>query len=996
MSTRAAPAPTAQAGGGGGGGVSVRHPNPELDLQQDDVEAAERDILNSERDVEGELLEQLQELHRQLAEVRLRSRHEDRERRLFEASSKLIVCANGKPVKLSRSKDGGGTWTMTGSKGRFKSAIDSLTETNNVRWVSWPGMHVDFGSQEAIRKKLESEYSTTPVFLQPDIAELFYNKFCHGVLWPLFHCINSDNFNEGLLEGFMEQYEAYAHANQCYTEVVADIYESGDLVLVLDYELMLLPMLLRKRVPDVVCGFFLHCPFPSSEFYRMLPVRQPLLQGILGADLVSFNHFDYVRHFLNSCTRILGLESFPSRVEHNGRLVSLSICPAGIQPEDYEITPEVEKHMETLSARYAGRRIIVSMDRLDPCKGIPQKLMALDSLLENYPEWRGNVVMFAIVKDRKRSDDRDLGRMVDTLVGRVNGRFGNVDYCPVNYVKGDPPLTNEEVVALNALADVKLVTSVREGISLGAMEFIACQQHTRHGVLVYSEFAGCSTDFKGALIINPYDADKVAESINVALTMSSTTKQIRHHQLSRYVNTYTSALWARRMISSLQQAGEKAREYNQLQRVDMNYLSTFFERSRKRLLIFDYDGTLVQYHSLPQLAAPSSEIVQALTELCEDPCNLVFVISGRRKEDLQEWLGHIPQLGLLAENGYWCRIPSELTVRAQGLEEDFYLRKDVSMHLEEGGHLPRKDSRESPMVSSLTPSMEGLNVEAAELEEVAQPPSHMPSLTLDSMTSAIFTEQSSQVGACDGWIIKKGHFDLSWKDEVMDILRSFTERTPGSFLEVKDSCLSWHYRDTDPDFGMSQAKTLHQHLDQMLKHQPVRVITCPLKRYIVIHPSRLNKGRALVQVLEEFGASASNNLDISTSGSSMDFDFVLVIGDERTDEDMFDVLQGSTGFAVLRSKHRVSKFVPGVARGHCFTVTVGRKISRAQYYLDDPKEVNRMTQILAERSQALALIRERERENALMRTESALSMAALNLAAAAAAREGFGGGTGPE
>ncbi|CAM9298393.1 unnamed protein product, partial [Chrysoparadoxa australica] len=540
---------------------------------------------------------------------------------------KLIVCACRKPVKLSR----GGIerpWTFEESRGGFKAAVDSLKTSNRIRWVSWPGVEVGAGSRSLVRNRLETEHNTSPVFLSEALAQSYHNGFCQGVLWPLFHCISA-GFIDGMLDNFQAQYEAYAHANLLFVDAVAEVYQDGDLVLVYDYDLMLLPALLRKRFPEITCGFFLHCPFPSSEYYRMLPVRTELLQGILGADLVSFNHFDYVRHFLNSCTRILGLESYPSRIEYGGRLISVSICPLGINPDDFEITKEIQEIMDRLSATYRTdkRKIIVSMDTLDSCKGIPLKLLAMESLLETYPQWRTKLQMFVVVKDRRYKGDRGLRKSVDALVGRVNGRFGCADYNPVHYVK--QRLGHAEVRALHALADVALVTSLREGINLSAMEFIACQQETRQGVLVYSEFAGCASSFKGAMLVNPYDPDMVAQTINIALVMPVMTKKIRHHQLSRYVNHYTAGLWSRRVVSSLRQAGQKAREYNRLQRLDIGYLRSFYTRSRRRLIVLDYDGTLVRYQSLRQLAQPSPALLAALEGLCQDPTNVVYIISGR-------------------------------------------------------------------------------------------------------------------------------------------------------------------------------------------------------------------------------------------------------------------------------------------------------------------------------------------------------------------------------
>eukprot|EP00611_Tribonema_gayanum_P021695 TRINITY_DN4221_c0_g1_i4.p1 TRINITY_DN4221_c0_g1~~TRINITY_DN4221_c0_g1_i4.p1 ORF type:complete len:750 (-),score=199.55 TRINITY_DN4221_c0_g1_i4:3086-5335(-) len=618
-------------------------------------------IEEEEKSAETGLLEQLQRLHDQLGTIRERSKHSPGVgSRVVGERHKLIICACRKPVHIRRGEDEN-IWIYEESQGAFKSAVDALKRANNtIRWVSWPGSEVDACSRPHVRRRLDVQHDCTPVFLSEDVQDLCYDQFCQGVLWPLFHCIPA-SLNEGLLDNFLGQYEAYAHANRLFLDAVAEVYEEGDLVLVFDYELMLLPALLRKRFPEVTCGFFLHCPFPSTEFYRMLPVRTELLQGILGADLVSFNHFDYVRHFLNSCTRILGLESYPSRIEHAGRLISVSICPMGINPDDFRMTAHVRQQMELLRAEHVtkGRKIIVSIDRLDLCKGMPLKLLAMESLLEQHSEWRGRVVMFAIVRDdrgRGRGGDKALRKAVDALVGRVNGRYGKSDYCPVIYVKRALPRL--QLIALQALADVALVTSIREGVNLGAMEFIACQQESRQGVLVYSEFAGCATSFKGAVLVNPHDPDGVADAVHEALTMPDTKKQIRHHHLSRYVNHYTSSLWGRRIVGSLHQAGQKAREYNRLQRLDVGHLKSFYVRSRRRLLVLDYDGTLVEYSNIPQLATPPLNVLAALEALCEDPANVVYVISGRRKVIRRKSAG-MRSCALSARHAghqlYWCK-----------------------------------------------------------------------------------------------------------------------------------------------------------------------------------------------------------------------------------------------------------------------------------------------------------------------------------------------------
>ncbi|CAM9666187.1 unnamed protein product [Scytosiphon promiscuus] len=869
---------------------------------------------------QADVLRELQFLHTQLAEVRKASQDRPGGARVVEAEKKLIICAVKKPLKLNESQDGQSR-TYERSMGGFKSAIDSLMGSNRVRWVSWLGGVVDPAIQPAVRKKLEADHNCTPVFLTQEVEDLYYHRFTQGVLWPLFHCIPT-NFNEALLENFQSQYEAYAHANKLFLEAVAGIYEEGDIVLVHDYDLMLLPALLRKRFPDITCGFFLHCPFPSTEFYRMLPVRQVLLEGILGADLVSFNHFDYVRHFLNSCTRILGLESYPSRIEYSGRLISVSICPMGIHPEAFEMTPEIGAVMERLRhvCHTEDRKVLVSIDRLDLCKGIPLKLLAVDSLLEKYPDLRGKVIMFVVVRDDGRRGDRDLRKAVDGLVGRVNGKYGKTDYTPIQYMK--KKLSHNEMVALWALADVALVTSLREGVNLGAMEFVACQQTSMHGVLVYSEFAGCALSFKGAVLVNPYDPDKVAESIRSALAMPVMTKKIRHHQLLRYVNHYTSHLWARRIIPSLLMAGQKAREYNRLQKLDAAYLQSFYGRSRRRLLVFDYDGTLVAHHALAQLSAPPPGLLQALEALCEDMANVVYIISGRRKSELEDWLGGVPRLGLIAEHGYWVK-PAAAHRKQQtrdrastGWDETASTGRPPSDPFANMGEWGSEPSEREGKFGERRGS--GVSTPMGQQQQPSMSYKHRGHRRVRTGSGAglLSPDNTSKQHPTDGaeWIMRSHNADLSWRSEVLAILENFTGRTPGSFLELKDSGLTWHFQDTDPDFGQTQAKNLQLHFEQMLANEQVRVVMAPLKKYIVIQPSRINKGKALLTILHE---------------DSLGFDLILGVGDERTDEDMFDVLQGS----------------------QCFTCTVGMKISKAQYYVEDTDAVVNMMQGLAHVSQ---------------------------------------------
>ncbi|TMW67724.1 hypothetical protein Poli38472_007396 [Pythium oligandrum] len=839
---------------------------------------------------ESSLLDQLHDLHKKLAAVRQDSQRFNAMSRnmgpipMASETNKIIVVSVRRCVRMTKTSHDD-SWQYIPSDTGFKSAIDYLCGTNNVQWVSWPGAVVDESSQDGVRRKLETDFNCRPVFLNNEILDSYYNQFCNVILWPLFHSLPQRS-DSRLLENFVEKYDAYCTANQKFLEAISEIYKDGDLVLVCDYHLMNLPGLLRRRFPDITCGFYFHSPFPSSEFFQMLPAREALLHGVLGADLVVFNHFDYVRHFLNVCTRMLGLESSPSRIEYNGRLISLGICPMGIDPRKYEITPSVLKQVELLKQQQDEMKIIVGVHKLDFCKGIPEMLEAMEYLLQHYPEYRGKVVLFAVVRDVGRMAAHQykmLNRQINELVGRVNGKFGTAEYTPVRYLKRS--IDHDQLVALYNAADVAIVSSIKEGINLQAMEFIAAQKENCHGVLVYSEFAGCASSFQGALLVNPMHLEQVAASIDTALRMNTTTKRIRHHQLSRYVNTYTSTLWAQRIMSALNEAAAMAQEYNRLDKLDTAQLLGYYERSQRRLFLLDYDGTLVNYQSIAELAEPTPTLLACLEELSADPRNAVYIISGRDKTHLQQWFGHLPRVGLAAEHGYWFRPAAKYTAAMQKLD-DANDDEHRDAHGDNVGDAAVKQLEDGPDESTNTGDITGA---AGRLGEGG-------ATNLESVP----------------WQCIVSDVELEWKDEVESILEHFTERTPGSLLDVKDCCYTWHFRDADPTFGLKQAKDLQLHFDQMLRDRPVSVVMCRIKKYVVIRPWRVNKARAVSRILEYESESPHFTW--------LDFDFILAVGDERTDEDMFNVVQGS----------------------NCYTCTVGMKVSRAQYYLEDPDEVVRV------------------------------------------------------
>ncbi|GAK62236.1 glycosyltransferase family 20 protein [Moesziomyces antarcticus] len=304
---------------------------------------------------------------------------------------------------------------------------------------------------------------------------------------------------------------------------------------------------------SIKIGFFLHTPFPSSEIYRILPVRREILLGILHCDLIGFHTYDYARHFLSSCTRILGLPTMPNGAEFEGRYVHVGTYPIGIEPSQFEDglqRESVQERIRSLQRRFEGVKIIVGVDRLDYIKGVPQKLHALETFLQDHPEWVGKVVLVQVaVPSRQDVEEyQNLRATVNEAVGRINGRFGTVESMPIHFLHRS--VSFDELCALYAISDACLVTSTRDGMNLVSYEYIACQQE-RAGVMILSEFAGAAQSLNGSLICNPWDAFAVSDAIHEALTMPTNVRRENFEKLSRYVKKHTASWWGLSFVNDL-------------------------------------------------------------------------------------------------------------------------------------------------------------------------------------------------------------------------------------------------------------------------------------------------------------------------------------------------------------------------------------------------------------------------------------------------------------
>ena len=491
-----------------------------------------------------------------------------------------------------------------------------------------------------------------------------WRRYAEQELYTLFH-YKQHAPDDGRAE--RKWWADYVRLNHLFAKKILSIYKPGDIVWIHDYHLLLLPHFLRQRVPDMYIGLFIHVPFPSSEYLRCLRRRKDILQGCLGATMVGFQSFSYSRHFSSCCQRILGYTADVAGVDAQGLRVFVDVFPIGIDTTAVQkaayTNPVVEEKSAGIKAMYAGKKIIVGRDRLDSVRGVAQKLQAFEKFLERYPEWRDKVVLIQVtsptsVEWESESEEHDIANKISDLVSRINGRFGSLSFAPVQHYP--QYLSPDEYFALLRIADLALNTSVRDGMNTASLEYIVCQKD-HYGPLILSEFSGTAGNLTDALHINPWDLGGVADMINRALTMPPAEKKQLHQKLYEHVTTNTVSKWSntfvRRLLINLQSVNQNIITPE----LDRSKVIAQYKRTHRRLFMFDYDGTLTPIVKEPSAAIPSDRILRTVKKLAADPQNAVWIISGRDRDFLAEWMGHIPELGLSAEHGCFMRPPRSET-----------------------------------------------------------------------------------------------------------------------------------------------------------------------------------------------------------------------------------------------------------------------------------------------------------------------------------------------
>lgn len=511
----------------------------------------------------------------------------------------------------------------------------------------------------SIKDHLRDEYGCLLVDVaggEQTMAEFL--RFCKMVMWPIFHSMLPQDHLSCQMQS---DWHSYVRVNETFVAAIAREYRDGDTIWINDYHLMLAPQLLRQRFPRATIGFFLHVPFPTSEIFRCLPMRQELLGGILASDLIGFQTYDYARHFIMSCTRILGLSCTPRGVHTDAREVAFGAFPIGIDASRIERRldrPQVLDIRHQLRARYAGKHIVFSRDKMDPVKGIRQKLQGFSQFLEDYPVWRGRVILTQIAL----AGHAEYGVEMNELAAQVNAKFGTLEYSPVVLISQD--VTFEHYLALASISDACLITSLRDGMNLTSHEYILCQRDN-HGVVILSEFAGTCATFGSTMRVNPWDPMDIADVLNAALSMEPQERRMRSRDVYDKVQRNSGVTWARSFLEALQAEALSERERNALvaplldQRAFLHDYALGVGPGRRRLLLFDYDALIPSFKNILHSLERIRLVKACLTALSADRQNVLVLISERSPEQMEHTLEGLNQLILSADDGFSVRLPEE-------------------------------------------------------------------------------------------------------------------------------------------------------------------------------------------------------------------------------------------------------------------------------------------------------------------------------------------------
>lgn len=686
---------------------------------------------------------------------------------------KIIIIANRLPVNVQKKND---KITVTSSAGGLATGLGSLETTAEKVWIGWPGIHTDDEKEKDIITKKLNRLKFHPVFLSQEHIEKYYEGYSNSTIWPLCHYFFS------YVEYKNEYWNTYKEVNRLFSEAALPHIEDDDIIWVQDYQLMLLPKMIRDNKPKVNIGYFHHIPFPSYELFRVLPEREEVLEGLLGADLIGFHTHDYMRHFISAIYRVLNLNCNLDEVRLQDRVVHIDAFPMGINYEQYHDAsnkPVVKRKAKVLKRKMGDQTTIISVDRLDYSKGILHRLNGFAQFLKNHPEYHEKVSLAMIVVPSRDNVEwyANLKTKIEQTIGQINGMYSTMGWTPIYYFYRS--FSFDDLIAMYYNADIALVSPLRDGMNLVAKEYLATQRKN-NAVLILSEMAGAANELTDAIIINPNDMEEIEKALVQALSMSDDEKMARLSRMQKHIAKYDVKKWAKDFINemmAIKSQNERIQE-KIIKAPQESEIKQRYDTASKRLIVLDYDGTLAAFVKNPADAKPTKRLLELLKNMTKDPKNKVVINSGRNREALDRWF--------------------------EGLDLDF----------------------------------------AAE-------------------HGAFYKENNT-------W-----HYNVKdtapWDDEIIDIVQHTVDKTPHSTMEMKNTALVWHFRKVDVWLAELREKQLINELMEPCARQNLQIIRG--NKIIEIRSPEFNKGSEISRLL-----------------AKDEYDFVLAIGDDTTDEDMFRAL----------------------------------------------------------------------------------------------------------
>lgn len=690
------------------------------------------------------------------------------------SNKQLFIVSNRTPVGVS--KDG---LSITAGGG-LVAGLSSVHQSTNALWLGYCGED-PAKTNPKTHEMLRREHRVISVPIDPTLYKKYYEGMSNATIWPLCH------YSPTLIEYRQDFWEAYESINRLFCDEICRAAGEGDYIWVHDYHLMLLPSMLREARPDLNIGYFHHIPFPSSEIFRNLPQRKTVLKGLLGADIIGFHTYDYVRHFMTCVTRILGKDVSLNQIQLFDRTVKVGAFPLGIDVKRIHeaMTSDMYKKTEKEMLDVVGehKTVYLGIDRLDHTKGIPQRLMAFGALLEKHPELAKQISFIQICVPSRENVKayRQLKLEVERLVGEVNGRHASPGHTPIQYMYRT--FRPEEVYAFMKKSDVAVVTPVRDGLNLVCKEFVACKGE-EPGTLILSEFAGAAAELGEAILVNPYNIDEMADAMYKAFMMPGDERKAKMSASYNRVASYNNETWFKDYMQSwTTNVDAKHRQSAPVTAETLAELKSRFAEGTTTNIFIDYDGTLVPIARRPELAAPSAELKDLFSKL--NPHVNIVIVSGRPRTFFDE---HFDKnaCSVFAEYGAFFRR------RGQSNWEDL-------------------------------------------------------------LSESSFAEI---------------------KDLCLEPIRAFEARVPGSFIEIKERSIVFHYREAEQVYAQVQAFELRELLDQILNKTMYNASLG--KRTVEVRSAICQKQEAIRYYLDHHANGSAKGAFLS-------------LGDEVTDEGMYGV-----------------------------------------------------------------------------------------------------------